>query len=668
MAEASKDEPLLKKRVLYIGSAVPLETAEGLDGVQKPLGERYPLDDDSRMEGIVSFISIVKEGITLQHVSDPGRILYFPITSLSLCAAVRCVATTTDGGQRVARFVSISNPAAAGANAKRPAIFTTITRRSEGRKVLECHGFVCSSDKDALELVQFTSMVDRQNKGKLNGAAVPPGQGSESTTTIRPTTVSMLNAAPPPPPPSAEAVAYPEDGDHPIRLVARDSANIQRAVAPELYEPPPEHGYFYTTPDSQIRTYTVERVVEGESERLRAISPNAPTHTAIPTPTSSLSRALPSDKRSVYGGPPPPPPQHHYPFPPPHGYMTMPPPSLPPQGRHLIPIRVMPPPPGAPARPRFFSPPPPMMRPQVMTLRAKQDPYMFMPPPYPVMEPPYMEPQYILVDRPYRRRRSHSSSGASSASSSSPTSHRTKDGQQQQTAVNGDGPSGGGGGSSDGNSRPHTPPTDYDKAPRASRKDQFEHYQRQHLRELNSSEPLHYSTMPAAGGGGGVAARVPQPAHPYGMFMMLPPRHLGYPGYPSYVMERARSVPPHADRGGWQDGGKKSGKSKKDKKKKKKKTKKSGKHHPRGGAPSDYSTDSVGYTSEVGPGGGGDYPRMPRDFRRFENQFKHERAFSKSLKEEGGNRVVPGPVENSGNAYSLNERMAKRRESDFNLY
>ena len=33
-------EEMVRKRVLYIGSAVPLETAEGLDGVQKPLMER----------------------------------------------------------------------------------------------------------------------------------------------------------------------------------------------------------------------------------------------------------------------------------------------------------------------------------------------------------------------------------------------------------------------------------------------------------------------------------------------------------------------------------------------------------------------------------------------------------------------------------------------------
>jgi hypothetical protein len=39
----SQHIPLAKCRVLYLGSAVPLDTKNGLEAVQKPLRERYPL-------------------------------------------------------------------------------------------------------------------------------------------------------------------------------------------------------------------------------------------------------------------------------------------------------------------------------------------------------------------------------------------------------------------------------------------------------------------------------------------------------------------------------------------------------------------------------------------------------------------------------------------------
>ncbi|KAL8579732.1 hypothetical protein ACOMHN_064586 [Nucella lapillus] len=584
-----EQDEVRKKRVLYIGSTVPLETAEGLEGVQKPLLERYPTDDDN-IQGILCYLTIKKAGIAMQYVSDPKHILFFPISSLLLCAAVRCV-TSVDPttGKKSSQFVSLSHPSAGGANRNRPAIFTTITRRTEGRKVLECHGFVCSCEKDALELVESTSFVDRLSKGKINGAAMP---ASYETNTLKSTSASMsvANGS------ASAAVAGPE-GSYPIHLVAGSSSS--KRVAPEFYQPPPQHGYFYKTPDSQVKTYTVEKVMEGEAERLRAISPNAPV---------TLPRGHVNEPRFLPGGPPPP-------------FMTLPHP----QGRNMIPVRVMPPHPSM-ARPRFFSPPPPMMRPQSMMMPPRHmmgaEPYVLVPPPM-----GYMEPSFVVMDQASRRRRSHSSSRESSPSSS-PGSPQATNGQQNGT---------GAGGSTDAGSRPHTPPTDYEKGPRVSRKEQFE---RQHLRPVNG-DALHYGTMPGPG--------VPM-GYPYGMFMMYPPRNLGYP--PPSGMERARSVPPPMDRGMWKES-KKGGKSKKDKKKKK-----SHKHRTQG-APSDVSTDSVGYTSEVGPGG--EYPRMPRDFRRFENQFKHERAFSKSLKEEGS-------TENTGNAYSLNEHMAKRAGPDFNMY
>nr|KAG5709989.1 hypothetical protein BaRGS_030065 [Batillaria attramentaria] len=603
-----KDE-LIRKRVLYIGSAVPIETAEGLDGIQKPLRERYPTDDDNNIEGILSYISIVPSGITLQYVSDPSRILFFPITSLTLCAAVRCVTTVNQTtGERTARFLSLSNPQAGGANSKRPAIFTTITRRTEGRKVLECHGFICSSSKDALELVQYTSYADKLSKGKLNGTVMPPAapasqtyhlEGGHSprhfeTNTLKSTSAVSSAAAPVPGP----------DGEHPVRLVPGEVSS--QRVAPEFYEPPPQHGYFYKTRDSQIKTYAVERVLDGESERLRTVSPPAAATTTLP-------RAPPSERRSMYAGPPP---------------ATM---TMPQRTPTLIPVRAVPAVSSATiVRPRFFSPPPPLLRPRPVAMPIPpghpmgRDPYVFLPPPPNIIDAPY------VIRRKPQRRGSDSSSRGSSRSSS-PASPREMNGDGRRV-VNGDGADG----SSDVSSRPRTPPTDYERGPRVSRREQFDRRRGIPLREINGD----FGTMPGP--------------HPYD-FYVYPPRYPYHAaGYPPYMMERARSVPPPAGRGKSKD-------RKKDRKGKK--SKKHGKSRVYG-VPSDISTDSVGYTSEISPGMDRSYPRMPRDFRRFENQFKHERAFSKSLAEE--NRGGPGDP--TGNAYSLNEHMAQRGDADFNLY
>ena len=606
---------LVRKRVLYIGSAVPTDTADGLDGVQKPLSERYPTDDDSNIEGILSFISVVPTGLTLQYVSDPGHVLFFPFSSLTLCAAVRCVRVThPTTGEQSSRFVSLNSPAAGGAaGAKRPAIFTTITRRTEGRKVLECHGFVCASSKDALELVQWTSHADKLCKGKLNGGMAPPGASfrPELTTLPRgPAAGTFRSAAVPSSGFGVSAAADGTDDDHPVRLVVGDrpapeaaAAPPQQKVAPEFYEPAPEHGYFYKTKDSQIKTYSVERVMEGEAERLRAFSPSA----GAPTITRGERRP---PGVGAGGG-------------------TLPPP----QGRPFVPMRTMHP----IIRPRFFSPPPPMMRSRPLAgppppLMAR-DPYVFLPPPPP---PHPLDASFGPRRRPtHRRGGSDTSSGSGSSRSSSPDSRREMNGRR---AVNGDG-------SSDVSSRPRTPPTDYERSPppRVSRKEQFDQSRRRGRPEYVGS-----SYNPPGG-------------HPYDLYV-YPARYPPYPGYPPYMLDRARSVPPPADRRGKSSDRKKSRKGKKEKKKK-------SSSKLVYGVASDISTDSVGYTSEAGLAGAGDGEqlRMPRDFRRFENQFRHERAFSKSLREE----FRGGPGDMGGNAYSLNERMVKRgsgAEPDFSMY
>ena len=605
---------MLKRRVLYIGSSVPLETSDGLDAIQQPLRERYPANDDANLEGIMSFLTILPSGIQLQYENEPGTIIWFPITSLTLCAAVRCITTiNTATAEKVAKFVSLSSPAAGGSNAKRPAIFTAITRRTQGKRVLECHGFVCGSTKDALDLVQATSVADRLSKGKLNGSVMqhpPPviqtrSVGLESPTHSENTTPRST--------PSHEYSVRLVQGEH------------QNGAAPEFFGNPPQHGYFYSTKPHQVKKYNVEKFGDPEPEKLQAASPPPVPQPPVPQPmyrAATLGPRIPTQSRG--------PTVASIPV---NGSMTLPPPRP-----TTIPIRVVtppmqsvaPPPPAPPPvaaiRPRFFSPPPPMLRPRVVP--RYRDPFVFMPPP-----PVYVDQPYVM--RPSQRRRGSASSGSHSSRSSSPRNGH--DETFAKRTMNGDGDA-----SSEVSSRPRTPPTDYEgktgfPRTRISRREQFELRQR----PLPSGPFYPHPMNPM------------NPMNPYEYYAYPPNRYSYMPFYGT----RPRSVPPPAERGKKVDK-KKGRKSKKDKKSKRRVY----------GAPSDISTDSIGYQSEI-PGNMVDRAshRMPRDFRRFENQHKNERAFSSSLAKEGRY----GVIDESQSAYSLNEHMASRGregEGEFNLY
>lgn len=47
--------PLCRCRVLYIGSSVPTVTKDGLQGIQQPLKERYPVTEKTETKGIDSW-------------------------------------------------------------------------------------------------------------------------------------------------------------------------------------------------------------------------------------------------------------------------------------------------------------------------------------------------------------------------------------------------------------------------------------------------------------------------------------------------------------------------------------------------------------------------------------------------------------------------------------
>ncbi|XP_059169295.1 uncharacterized protein LOC131951045 [Physella acuta] len=534
----------LTKDVLYIGSAVPLVTSEGLEAIQQPLSSRYPVENDDHIEGIKSSLAILPSGIQLQYKNDPSNVVLFPFSALTMCAAVRCVRTSNAATNEThARFVSLSSPEAGGLNSDRPAIFTAITRRTKGRQVLECHGFITMTPKDAMDLVQYTSIMDKRSK--------QPGFSSEvsgvnsSTYEVSKGDISF----------QAETASLPE---FPIQLVPGEP--MAQNTSPAFYKEPPASGYFYSTKNAQVKKYSLHRYANGGGDDASSIAP-------------PVMETL--DRRSGYAG------SH---------YST----GAAPMRRPIM----------VPVRPMFAPPPPTFMRPVLLppprpaSMYAYPRPRFFSPPPPPVVRPlPVFVPPPVYYDNNFRSSHRHHSFSSRSSSSSPETSH-----------ISGHAPRRHRDHSSDSGSRPQTPPTDYDspRGPRVSRREEFVQRQNGHI---------------------------PVPMHSQS-FYMVPP--YGYYGAVQ-TLDRNRSAPPYNDKTGTK---KKDKKSKKNKKEKKTKSKKRGTN-----GVNDVSTDSLA-GSEAGAEN-----RQPRDFRRLENQFKHERAFSKSLTEET-RKSVRGDA--AHDAYTLN--------------
>ncbi|KAE9417258.1 hypothetical protein Angca_000382 [Angiostrongylus cantonensis] len=149
--------PLCRCRVLYIGSSVPTITKDGLQGIQQPLRERYPVEDTPETRGIDSWLSVWSNGILLEYIEGDKKseTAFFPINTLHYCAAVRYVNVTgyaIEGGGE--RFLPLDSPFANIPDSPHPPIFAAILRRTTGIKVLECHGFICTNNKAANALVR----------------------------------------------------------------------------------------------------------------------------------------------------------------------------------------------------------------------------------------------------------------------------------------------------------------------------------------------------------------------------------------------------------------------------------------------------------------------------------------------------------------------------------
>ena len=149
--------PICRCRVLYLGSAVPHVTKDGLQGIQEPLKELYPEEGARGAEGIDSWLSVWSNGFLLENVDENRKKVtrFFPIESLHYCAAVRYVLVPgTSTGDKVQRFLPLDSPFARNPNANHPPLFAAILRRTTGIKVLECHVFICKRETAANALVR----------------------------------------------------------------------------------------------------------------------------------------------------------------------------------------------------------------------------------------------------------------------------------------------------------------------------------------------------------------------------------------------------------------------------------------------------------------------------------------------------------------------------------
>ncbi|XP_044763821.1 uncharacterized protein LOC123320537 [Coccinella septempunctata] len=150
--------PICRCRVLYLGSSVPQQTKDGLQGIQEPLQELYPDQGATGAKGIDSWLSVWSNGILLENVDENHKAItrFFPIESLHYCAAVRYVLVPEKNTLHSPspRFLPLDSPFARTPNPSHPPLFAAILRRTTGIKVLECHAFICKREVAANALVR----------------------------------------------------------------------------------------------------------------------------------------------------------------------------------------------------------------------------------------------------------------------------------------------------------------------------------------------------------------------------------------------------------------------------------------------------------------------------------------------------------------------------------
>ncbi|XP_049793420.1 uncharacterized protein LOC126203219 isoform X1 [Schistocerca nitens] len=199
--------PICRCRVLYLGSAVPHVTKDGLQGIQEPLRELYPEQGALGARGIDSWLSVWSNGLLLENVDENHKKVtrFFPIDSLHYCAAVRYVlvperagaalgggggggtllsSSSSSGGGPSPRFLPLDSPFARTPNPSHPPLFAAILRRTTGIKVLECHAFICKREMAANALVRccFHAYADSSYARHIDGSGGGSAYGTLRST------------------------------------------------------------------------------------------------------------------------------------------------------------------------------------------------------------------------------------------------------------------------------------------------------------------------------------------------------------------------------------------------------------------------------------------------------------------------------------------------------
>lgn len=189
----SESTPICRCRVLYLGSAVPRQSKDGLQGIQEPLRSLYPVEGAGEAKGIDSWLSVWSNGILLENVDENRKQVtrFFPIDSLHYCAAVRQVLIPERGNAHPEpKFLPLDSPFARTPRVQHPPIFAAILRRTTGIKVLECHSFICKREAAANALVRccFHAYADNSYAKQIETGSSAPGSvygtlGGKSSTT-----------------------------------------------------------------------------------------------------------------------------------------------------------------------------------------------------------------------------------------------------------------------------------------------------------------------------------------------------------------------------------------------------------------------------------------------------------------------------------------------------
>ncbi|XP_039275401.1 uncharacterized protein LOC111054383 [Nilaparvata lugens] len=173
--------PICRCRVLYLGSAVPQVSKDGLQGIQDPLRDLYPDQGAIGARGIDSWLSVWSNGLLLENIDENHKKItrFFPIDTLHYCAAVRFVLIPEKGSSAsLPRFLPLDSPFARAPDPNHPPLFAAILRRTTGIKVLECHAFICKREMAANALVRccFHAYADSSYAKHLeSGGTTTPG-------------------------------------------------------------------------------------------------------------------------------------------------------------------------------------------------------------------------------------------------------------------------------------------------------------------------------------------------------------------------------------------------------------------------------------------------------------------------------------------------------------